>query len=104
MVFLGNPEYGVELQPIDFAKIAEGFGLTGIHIEDPKRCEEQVVEALNHAGPVLIEAQVDPFEPPMPPKVTREQAMHFAQALMRGEPNREKIALTAIKDKVRELI
>jgi pyruvate dehydrogenase (quinone)/pyruvate oxidase len=104
MVFLGNPEYAVDLQPIDFAKIAEGFGLTGIHIEDPKRCEEQVVGALNHPGPVLIEAQVDPFEPPMPPKVTREQAMHFAQALMRGEPNREKIALTAIKDKVRELI
>jgi pyruvate dehydrogenase (quinone)/pyruvate oxidase len=104
MVFLGNPEYAVDLQPIDFVKIAEGFGITGIHIEDPKRCEDQVIEALNHPGPVLIEAQVDPFEPPMPPMIKREQAMHFAEALLRGEPNREKIALTALRDKVRELV
>jgi pyruvate dehydrogenase (quinone)/pyruvate oxidase len=104
MVFLGNPEYVVDLQPIDFVKVAEGFGLTGIHIDDPKRCEAQVIEALNGPGPVLVEAEVDPFEPPMPPRVTREQAMHFAKALLKGQPNREKLALTALRDKVRELI
>ncbi|HLW48612.1 MAG TPA: hypothetical protein VKW09_12700 [bacterium] len=55
-------------------------------------------------GPVVIEAIVDPFEPPMPPKITRDQAMTFARALARGEPNRTRIALTAISDKVRELV
>ena len=34
MVFLGNPEYGVELQPIDFVKFAEACGATGIRIDD----------------------------------------------------------------------
>jgi thiamine pyrophosphate-dependent acetolactate synthase large subunit-like protein len=29
MVFLGNPEYGVELQPIDFVKFAEACGGVG---------------------------------------------------------------------------
>jgi pyruvate dehydrogenase (quinone) len=29
MVFLGNPEYECELQPIDFAAVARGFGLGG---------------------------------------------------------------------------
>ena len=29
MVFLGNPEYGCELQPIDFAAVARGFGIAG---------------------------------------------------------------------------
>jgi pyruvate dehydrogenase (quinone) len=53
---------------------------------------------------VLIEAVVDPHEPPLPPKVTLEQAKHFAQALARGTPNREKIALTVLSDKVRELL
>ena len=27
MVFLGNPEYGCELEPIDFVKVAEGCGI-----------------------------------------------------------------------------
>jgi hypothetical protein len=30
--------------------------------------------------------------------------MKFARALARGEPNRQKIALTAVSDKVRELV
>ena len=61
-------------------------------------------EFLNTPGPALIEAAVDPFEPPMPAKVKAEQAVHFAESLARGEPNRKKIALTALSDKVRELI
>lgn len=32
------------------------------------------------------------------------QALHFAESLARGEPNRKKIALTALSDRVRELI
>src|SRR4029450_7249162 len=50
-------------------------------------------------GPGVIEAVVDPFEPPMPPKITTEQALMFARSLLRGEPNREKIALTVLADK-----
>ena len=33
-----------------------------------------------------------------------EQAKKFAQSLARGEPNREKIALTVLADRVRELV
>ena len=33
-------------------------------------------QALNAPGPVVIEAVVDPNEPPMPPKVTRDQAVN----------------------------
>jgi hypothetical protein len=39
-----------------------------------------------------------------PEKITADQALHFAESLARGEPNRGKIALTAISDKVREMI
>jgi len=52
----------------------------------------------------MLEAMVDPFEPPMPGKVTAEQALKFAESLIRGEPNRKKISLTASSDKVRELV
>ena len=90
MVFLGNPEYGVELQPIDFVKVAEACGGTGVRIEDPTHCADQVAEALGRPGPVLIEAVVDPLEAPMPANVTFEQARHFAESLVRGEPDRHR--------------
>lgn len=104
MVFLGNPEYGVELQPIDFAAFARACGGTGFTIEDPAECGNILAQALTTPGPVIVEAVVDPFEPPMPPKITTDQALKFAESLAKGEPNRLKIALTVAEDKVRELI
>ena len=104
MVFLGNPEYGVELEPIDHVKFAEACGATGFSISDPAECGRIMQQALNTPGPVVIEAVVDPNEPPMPPKITRDQATKFAKSLLRGEPNREKIALTVLADQVRELV
>jgi pyruvate dehydrogenase (quinone) len=106
MVFLGNPEFGVDLQPIDFVKFAECCGAVGFRIDDPKQCGSILDRALaaNTAGPVLIEAVVDPFEAPMPAKITFEQATKFTESLVRGEPNRKKIIATQISDKVRELV
>ena len=60
--------------------------------------------ALKTDGPVIVEAVVDPSEPPMPPKVSFKQAEKFAESLLRGTPNREKILATVISDKVREVI
>jgi pyruvate dehydrogenase (quinone)/pyruvate oxidase len=104
MVFLGNPEYGVELQPIDFAAFARACGGTGYTVEDPAACGQVLDQALAEPGPTLVEAVVDPFEPPMPAKISREQAQKFAESLAKGEPNRMKIALTVLEDKVREMI
>jgi pyruvate dehydrogenase (quinone) len=104
MVFLGNPEYGCELQPIDFVAFARACGGTGFTIEDPAKCGTLLDEALATPGPVIVEAVVDPFVPPMPAKITMDQATKFAQSLARGEPNRSKIAWTVLSDKVREMI
>lgn len=106
MVFLGNPEYGVDLQPIDFVKYAEACGAAAFRIDDPETCGAMLDQALaaNHKGPVIIEAVVDPFEAPMPAKITLDQATKFTESLLRGEPNRKKIVATQIADKVRELV
>ena len=104
MVFLGNPEYGVELHPIDFAAVAHACGGVGFTVDDPADCGRVVEEFLNVPGPALLQAVVDPLEPPLPAKVTADQALKFAESLARGEPNRRKIALTALSDKVRELV
>jgi pyruvate dehydrogenase (quinone)/pyruvate oxidase len=104
MVFLGNPEYVCDLQPIDFAAVARGFGVTAFSIERPEECAEVMAQAMATPGPVLIEALVDPHEPPMPPKATLTQAAHMAEALARGTPNRRKIALTLASDAVRQVV
>jgi pyruvate dehydrogenase (quinone) len=104
MVFLGNPEYGVELQPIDFVKIAEACGGTGITIDDPADCASGVAEALARPGPVLIQAVVDPLEAPMPATVTRDQATHFAESILRGQPKGLEIARHALGEKIHEMV
>jgi pyruvate dehydrogenase (quinone) len=104
LVFLGNPEYGCELHPIDFAAFARACGGAGYRIEEPAECGAVLERALAEPGPVVVDAVVDPHEPPMPPSVSLEQAAKFAQSLARGTPHRGKIALTALSNKVRELI
>ncbi|MBS1815651.1 MAG: pyruvate oxidase [Acidobacteria bacterium] len=104
MVFEGNPEYQCDLMPIDFVKVAEAVGARGLRIENPATCGAQLAEALSMPGPVVVEAVVDPLTAMLPPKVSAKQALHFTEALMRGEPNRMQIALTAAKDKVRQVI
>jgi pyruvate dehydrogenase (quinone) len=104
MALLGNPEYGCDLQPIDFAAFARACGAVGFTVEDPAECGPVLDQALATPGPVLVEAVVDPYEPPLPPKITLEQAANFAKALLRGEPDREKLAATVLGDRVRELL
>lgn len=104
MVFLGNPEFACELHPIDFAKIAEACGGRGFSIERPDECATTLKLALETPGPVVVQALVDAFTPPMPAKIEANQALKLAASLARGEPDRGKIARTIAKDMIRELI
>lgn len=100
----GNPQFGVDLQPIDFAAYARACGLAGFTLDDPDRVEETLREAFEHPDAALIEAVVDPLEPPMPGNVSLEQSLHFAEALVRGQKDRWGIIKTIVENKVREVI
>src|SRR5712672_888817 len=86
MAFLGNPEYGCDLQPIDYAGVAQACGIRGYNVTDPTQCGAVLREAFAELGPALIEATVDANEPPLPPKVSFEQTRHMVEALIRGTP------------------
>ncbi len=103
MVFLGNPEFAVDLHPIDFVKYAEACGGVGVRCETREEIGPALERAFAADGPALVEATVDPYEPPMPAQVTPEQAVHLAEALARGEPHRGRIALTIFRDKIKDL-
>jgi pyruvate dehydrogenase (quinone)/pyruvate oxidase len=104
MVFLGNPEYGVELQPIDFAAFAYACGGVGYTVDDPAQCGAAMNQFLSAPGPAILEAVVDPLEAPLPAKITADQALKFAESLARGEPDGGKIIAKALGNRVRELI
>jgi pyruvate dehydrogenase (quinone)/pyruvate oxidase len=103
MVFLGNPEYGVELSPIDFVAFAEACGGIGFRCQRPDDVRPALEATLLADRPALCEAIVDPFEPPLPARVKMKQALHMAESLAKGEPNRGRIALTLFRDKIHDL-
>ena len=102
MLYLGNPEYGVDLHPIDFVKVAEACGARGVRIDDPEHCRDQLKEALALPGPALIECVVDPLEPPWPPVITNDEQKKLAAAMARGEINRTPIGLSIGRHAVQE--
>ncbi len=104
MVFEGNPQFGVELHPIDFAAYARACGAAGFSVDDPQKVEETLRQAFSVEGPAVVEAVVDPNEPAMPGHVTMKQAWNFAKSLVRGEKDRVQIIKTILEDKVREVV
>jgi pyruvate dehydrogenase (quinone)/pyruvate oxidase len=104
ILMLGNPEYGCELEPIDYAAFARACGVTGFRIEDPATCGDILDQAFATPGPVLVEAVTDPNELPMPPQLTAEEIANVQKALAKGQPDAAEIAHVTAKGKVRQMI
>ena len=101
---LGYPEFGVRFQTYsNYAPWAEACGGLGITVEHPRDVESAVASALAHPGPAVVDCRVNPDEPPMPGKVSRHQAVKFAEAFLRGQPHKATIASTLFRDKISEL-
>lgn len=97
MMYQGNPEFGCELQSIDFAAFARACGGTGLSINNSTECGAILDQALATPGAVIVEAIVDPLEPLVPPKLQPEEARHLSEALERGEPNQEEITANLVR-------
>ena len=104
LAFLGNPEYGVEFSPIDFVKFAEACGGKGYSIKEPNEIKKVMHEAMAQDAPTIIEAYVDPFEPPMPPKVDIKLVRKMAESFAKGEPYAKRIGLTIFRNQVHEAL
>ncbi len=105
MGFLGNPEFGIEFSPIDYAKFAEACGGIGYTIKEPSEIKPIMHKAMSeNVKPTLVEAYVDPFEPPMPPKVEMAFVKHLAESFAKGQPYAGRIGLTLFRDKVHDVL
>jgi pyruvate dehydrogenase (quinone) len=104
MMFLGNPEYECDLQPIDFATVARGFGIAGFRAASAGELEAALDAAFSSAGPALVEASVDPNEPLLPPKRMARYADNLERALERGTPGAERIRAAMRREPSRTLL
>jgi pyruvate dehydrogenase (quinone) len=102
MAFLGNPEFGVEFSPIDYAKFAEACGGKGYTVTEPKDVKSVLHEAMAEKRPTIIEVYVDPFDPPMPPKVELDFVKKMAESFAKGQPYAKRIGLTLYRNQIHE--
>jgi pyruvate dehydrogenase (quinone) len=104
MVMEGNPQFGVKLQPIDFAAYAKACGASGFCLDDPAKAEAVIREALTQPGPAVVECVIDQNEPPLPGKIKTNQAVEFAKSMVRGEKERVPIATDVVKDMLKDMM
>jgi pyruvate dehydrogenase (quinone) len=103
MAFLGNPEYGVEFSPIDFVKFAEACGGKGFSIKKIEEVKPVFHEAMmENQVPVIVDAHVDPFEAPLPPKISMEFVRNIAKSFTKGQPHAKEIGITLSIDQLHE--
>ncbi|PRY02212.1 thiamine pyrophosphate-dependent enzyme [Allonocardiopsis opalescens] len=102
---LGYPEHGVRFhEPAsDFSTWAQACRGHGAKVARAADVEGAVRAALAHDGPALVDVDVDPDEPPMPAKVSYDQAKSFARAFAHGQPRRAAIATTLFKDRIQRM-
>ena len=75
---------GTDFKNPNFAAMAEAVGVRGIRIEDPAEVDDGIAAALEHDGPVLVDAVVSRTELAMPPAVTVEMAKGFTLYMLKA--------------------
>jgi pyruvate dehydrogenase (quinone) len=105
-VLAGNPKYPASqtIPQVDFAAWARALGLEGIRVEKPEEIGPAWDRALSADRPVVLDAIVDPNEPPLPPHITMEQARMFAMSIVGGDEDRGSIVKESMKRKLGEFL
>ncbi|EKS9797951.1 MULTISPECIES: thiamine pyrophosphate-requiring protein [Burkholderia] len=87
-VMEGDPKFvaSQQIPNVPYYRFATLVGLQGIYVDDPEQLGAAWDEALAADRPVVLEVKCDPEVPPLPPHVTLQQAKHFAETLVKGDP------------------
>jgi pyruvate dehydrogenase (quinone) len=80
----GFLDSGCDLKNPNFAAMASAMGIKGIRVEKPQELQGALQEALDHAGPALVDVVSARQELIMPPNTTLEEAGHFGMFLLKA--------------------
>jgi len=104
-IILGDPEFAVRFpdpEP-DYSAWARAVGAFGAKVSDPGQLRDAVRDLLAADGPGVLDVSVNPEEPPMPGKITYEQAKHFTQAFLRGQPHKLSTLASVARDRIQQM-
>jgi pyruvate dehydrogenase (quinone) len=80
----GFLKHGTDLENPDFAAIANGAGILGVHVDDPEGVRPALEKALAHNGPVVVDIAVNRQELAMPPSLKLDQIVDFNLYMIRA--------------------
>ncbi len=105
-VMNGDPKYDASQQipDVPYHRFAELIGLEGIFVDRVEALAPAWERALAARRPVVLEVKTDPEVPPLPPHITFEQAVHFSEALLKGDPHEKRAIVGAARQKLASLL
>lgn len=94
----GDPKFEAaqDLPAFNYAAFAQSLGLDGITVARPEDIAPALQQAIVSARPIVIDVHTDPNIPPLPPRVTKEQATAFVSSMLKGDPDTPKPLLASI--------
>ncbi len=102
----GDPKFEASqnLQSFPYADYAEMLGLKGLRLDAPENVGAVWDEALAAEQPVVIDAHTDPTVPSLPPHISAQQAMNYAKAIAKGDPESRRVVVQSFKQLAQEYI
>jgi pyruvate dehydrogenase (quinone) len=94
----GDPKFpsSQDVPDFEYAAYAQLIGLDGVRIASEDVVDEAWDRALSADRPFVLDAVCDPDVPILPPHITIQQAKAFAEAVLKGDPDRAGIVRQAL--------
>ncbi len=73
----GLEDFGVDVPPTNFAKVAEAVGIRGFRVEGGGDLRNALSSALGHSGPALVDVVTNPNALALPPKIDAKEVAGY---------------------------
>jgi pyruvate dehydrogenase (quinone) len=104
-VLSGDPKFNTSqhVPEFSFARYADLVGLIGIRVNRPEDVGQAWDEALSATRPTVLDIQVDPEVPTLPPHITFAQARNFMTSVL-SDPNAPNMLKGTMKDALQSIL
>jgi pyruvate dehydrogenase (quinone) len=101
----GDPKFNTSqhVPEFSFARYADLVGLIGIRVDRPEDVGQAWDEALSATRPTVLDIQVDPEVPTLPPHITFAEARNFMTSVL-SDPNAPSMLKGTMKDALESIL
>ncbi|MFD2208679.1 pyruvate oxidase [Virgibacillus halophilus] len=100
---LGHLEYETSLGEMDFASFAESCGGAGYRVDKAEDLDNAMEQAFTSNKPAIIDVAIKDM-PPLPGKISYDQAIHFGEFLIKDFFTNKKVEVPDLKTSIERLL